>query len=191
MKQYLLISIILLAVNNNLLSFIYNNKICVRKSSINLQASKTLDIVPPNYITDDIDAKKPNYIECIIEYYNENNDLLIESWLFHINAIIEDMSENKPSFLRFLYLNKYILGKTKSISCTSWGYLVNKFCIECIKLFSGNVYNHGLLVPIYNENNNQPLTARECMNINVNQTFYLMNNININVFCKTHIFSFL
>ena len=101
----------------------------------------------------------------------------------------ETLDENNPSFLRFLFLNKYILGKTQSVTCTGWNKVIDYNCIECIKLLAGNIYNTGLLIPVINVNK-KTLNAEDCMEHNNNNTvFYRINNINTNTFCKVRLFS--
>jgi hypothetical protein len=174
---------------NNKLS-LYNKLLINNKKNTKLihNALKS-SIVPPKNIADDKQDKEPKYIECIIEYYsNTNMDISIESWMFNVNALIENVNMYTPSFLRFLILNSYILGRTKSISCTSWDKIIYDKCIECVKLLVGNVYENGIIVPVYDENN-KTITVSECLNNRTNP-FYKLNDIDVNNFCKTSIISF-
>jgi hypothetical protein len=159
-----------------------------KSNRLSKKAYDTIDIVPPDITDLNQDEKDPEYMECIIEYYDNKNKINIESWFFHVNAAQETLEQNNPSFLRFLYLNRYILGKTLSITCTGWTKLLDINCIECVKLFAGNIYNTGILIPIFNVDKG-PINIETCMEYNDNNTiFYKTNNINTNTFCKTRLF---
>lgn len=168
--------------------FINYNIDTKKNNNLITRFSQTIISPPSNNIKSKDKEKDPKYIECIIEYYSKFGKISIESWMFNINAIIENAYMNTPSFLRFLFLNSYILGKTKSITCTGWDEIIYQDCIECVKLLAGGIYDSGIIIPIYNENN-ESISIYNCLN-NYTNPFYQVNDININNFCKTSIISF-
>jgi hypothetical protein len=117
---------------------------------------------------------KEKYCECIIQYYNINKELIIEKWLFNYDILY---NKNAIIFENFLKIN--MGGEIKEITITNrLNNINNKNCIEC------KIISDQYVIPLY-DNNNQIISTERCMNIEKNMNIM---NININTFCKNHIF---
>lgn len=115
--------------------------------------------------------REPRFAQCMVQYTNGEGRQSGESWLFHIEAAVENaaIAEKKPSFPRLLKKNAYIWGRDTTVKCSAEETVpeLGAPCIECVRLFVGGLYGSGVIVPAFDKKNpsrgRSSWTAEECL----------------------------
>lgn len=163
----------------SIISFNYetfiNYPILNKKKNLVKMNSFTAIKDPPPPIKIEKSKKKAKYVICVVEY-EKNKKLNIESWIFNLKNLYDE-----PNFERFIKNNAYLNGKINNIVCSEYDSIpsLNMPCIECIRFYSNGLYENGILIPTFIDQNIKKIpTAKQCLNekfINTNITYEIMS----------------